>query len=126
MKVFNVCQLSFSEQAVTEGNKKPDFLFPGIEAYLNPGFKKEDLIILAAKTTCKDRWRQILNEADRIKTKHLFTLQQGISKSQLQEMYKYNVCLVVPKPYLTSFPIEFRNKILTLKTFIAFIKEKQQ
>ena len=34
----------------------------------------------------KDRWRQVLNEADCIETKYLFTLQQGISKNQLREM----------------------------------------
>jgi type II restriction enzyme len=78
--------------------------------------------MLAAKTTCKDRWRQILNEADRVKIKHLFTLQQGISKNQLQEMYKYGVCLVVPKPYIQNFPKEYRNKILSLSSFLDILK----
>ena len=48
-------------------------------------FDSNKLTMLASKTTCKDRWRQILNEADRIKIKHLFTLQQGISK---KDVYK--------------------------------------
>lgn len=124
-EIFNTFELTFSSQAVTEGKKKPDFLFPNEEAYQNPNFKESALSMLASKTTCKDRWRQVLNEADRIKTKHLFTLQQGISKNQLEEMYKYNVCLVVPKPYLTSFPLEFRDQILTLDTFINHIKQLQ-
>ncbi len=84
------------------------------------------MILLASKTTCKDRWRQVLNEADRIKTKHLFTLQQGISKNQLEEMYKYDVCLVVPKPYLKSFPESFRERILTLENFVNNVKFLQQ
>jgi hypothetical protein len=124
-EIFRIFELKFSTQPVTEDNKKPDFIFPNIEAYLNPQFDNKKLIILASKTTCKDRWRQILNEADRIKTKHLFTLQQGISKNQLEEMYKYNVCLVIPKPYLTSFPQEFREKILTLDNFINQIQATQ-
>jgi len=78
----------------------------------------------AAKTTCKDRWRQILNEADRIKTKHLFTLQQGISTNQLEEMYKYHVNLVVPKAYVSSFPPAFRNQLLTLESFIKLVASK--
>lgn len=49
-------------------------------------FPANKLVFLGAKTTCKDRWRQVLNEADRIETKYLFTLQQGISKNQLREM----------------------------------------
>ncbi len=42
--------------------------------------------MLAVKTTCKDRWRQILNEAQRIKPKHLLTLQEGVSHRQFDEM----------------------------------------
>lgn len=125
-EIFKIFKLSFDSQSVTEGKKKPDFLFPNIEAYLNPSFDERKLTILASKTTCKDRWRQILNEADRIKTKHLFTLQQGISRNQLDEMYKYNVCLVVPKLYLKSFPDEFRHKILTLESFVSHVQIKQQ
>ncbi len=124
-EVFSVFSLAYTSQAVTEDNKKPDFLFPHIEAYHNSSFDEKKLVMLASKTTCKDRWRQVLNEADRIKTKHLFTLQQGISKNQLEEMYKYNVCLVVPKPYLSSFPPEFKDKILTLDSFVKYVQGTQ-
>jgi hypothetical protein len=125
-EIFSTFELSYATQATTEGNKKPDFLFPGVEAYLNPKFNDKKLVVLASKTTCKDRWRQILNEADRVKIKHLFTLQQGISKNQLEEMYKYGVCLVIPKPYLKSFPEEFRERILTLDTFVNHVRRTQQ
>ena len=47
--------------------------------------------MLAAKTTCKDRWRQIINEADRIKLKHLITLQEGVSEAQFREMQEAGV-----------------------------------
>ncbi len=123
-EIFNVLELPFTTQKPTEVKKKPDFIFPSIEAYSDPHFDQNKLIFLASKTTCKDRWRQILNEADRIKTKHLFTLQQGISRNQLNEMYHHNVCLVVPEPYLKEFPTEFRHKILTLKNFTTAIKNK--
>ena len=122
-EVFRISELTFQTQVTTENNKKPDSLFPNIEAYNNPSFDNDKLILLASKTTCKDRWRQILNEADRIRTKHLFTLQQGISKNQLQEMEKYNVQLVIPKTYLSSFPTEHRGKILTLRSRTRGIHE---
>lgn len=124
-EVFSISELAFATQAKTEDNKKPDFLFPNVEAYLDGGFNVEKLVVLAAKTTCKDRWRQVLNEADRVKTKHLFTLQQGVSSNQLEEMYRYNVCLVVPKPYLNTFPIKFQSKILTLEGFIDHVRQTQ-
>lgn len=125
-EIFNQFKISFESQVVTEDNKKPDFLFPGKEAYLNPKFDDQKLCVLASKTTCKDRWRQVLNEADRIKTKHLFTLQQGISSNQLEEMFKYNVQLVVPRTYLPSFPNAYRDRILTLDTFVKHIQMTQK
>jgi hypothetical protein len=120
-EIFTISNLTFENQATTEDNKKPDFLFPGQTAY-RIAANGDNLISLAAKTTCKDRWRQILNEADKIKTKHLFTLQQGISKNQLDEMYKYNVNLVVPSPYLKSYPEEYQGRIITLDSFIGRVK----
>jgi hypothetical protein len=125
-EIFNQFKISFESQATTEDNKKPDFLFPSKEAYLNPKFSDQKLCVLASKTTCKDRWRQVLNEADRVKTKHLFTLQQGISSNQLEEMFKYNVQLVVPKLYLPSFPNVYRDKIWTLDTFVKYIIRTQE
>lgn len=124
-EIFNVFGLTYQTQAITEDNKKPDFLFPGTEAYNNKKYNSKKLIMLASKTTCKDRWRQVLNEADRIKTKHLFTLQQGISKNQLNEMYKYNIQLVVPNNYIDFFPKEFRHKLQTLGDFIKTVSASQ-
>lgn len=123
--IFTHNKLLFEEQAVTEDNKKPDFLFPNAECYHNWNFPTDDLTVLGAKTTCKDRWRQIVTEADRLDVKYLFTLQQGISKNQLKEMADSNVKLVVPQKYLNSFPIEYRSDLLDLKGFISMVKEKQ-
>jgi len=125
-EIFRISELTFETQVKTENNKKPDFLFPNIEAYNNSSFDESKLIFLASKTTCKDRWRQILNEADRIETKHLFTLQQGISKNQLEEMSQYNVKLVVPRAYLTSFPTEHRANILILEQFVQLVNSTQK
>lgn len=42
--------------------KKPDFVFPNGECYHKLEFPGDLLTILGAKSTCKDRWRQVLNE----------------------------------------------------------------
>lgn len=123
--IFKTNALRFSHPGRTEANKKPDFIFPGNNEYHNQTFNKNKLTFLGSKTTCKDRWRQILNEADRIPLKHLFTLQQGISKNQLDEMWKSKVILVVPQIYISTYPQEYREKILNLKTFIDVTKIKQ-
>lgn len=123
-EIFRIFEIPFSSQAMTEGKKRPDFIFPSIEAYHNTSISPKQLTFLASKTTCKDRWRQVLNEADRIRTKHLFTLQQGISNHQLREMYKYGIRLVVPKIYKSTFPKEFRPQILSLEQFIGVVQSK--
>lgn len=123
-KIFDINQLPYTSQGTTEGKKKPDFIIPSIELYHDSGYSESKLLFLGAKTTCKDRWRQVLNEAARIPHKHLFTLQQGISSNQLKEMKDENLTLVVPERHLTTFPAEHRKDILTLKNFISQVKTK--
>lgn len=122
--IFDRNGIEYSSQAVTEGNKKPDFLFPSQKAYHDYSFSTDYIISLAAKTTCKDRWRQVLNEADRLrdKTKYLCTLQQGISVAQMDEMQDENVILVVPKPYIETYPKERRDRIWTISRFVQYVK----
>lgn len=122
--IFDGNCIEYSSQAVTEGNKKPDFLFPSQEAYHDYGFSVDYIVSLAAKTTCKDRWRQVLNEADRLrdKPKYLCTLQQGISGAQMDEMQAENVILVVPKPYIITYPKDCRDRIWTLARFVQYVK----
>lgn len=126
--IFDANKISYSSQPITEGSKKPDFLFPSETAYKDLSFPTDKIVSLAAKTTCKDRWRQILNEANRLKDKPKFlcTLQQGISLSQLKEMQSENVILVVPKYYINYFSKEAQDKIWTLKKFIDYIKEMEK
>lgn len=122
--IFDENKIEYTAQAVTEGNKKPDFLFPSEEAYHDMTFSIEKLCTLAAKTTCKDRWRQILNEADRLRdeNKYLCTMQQGISAAQMDEMQAEKVILVVPKPYITAYPKEKRDRIWTVGRFVDYVK----
>lgn len=124
-EIFKYSNLNYSSQIITEGNKKPDFIFPNFDSYHDKNFKAENLTFLASKTTCKDRWRQVINEADRIPIKHLFTLQQGISTNQLKEMADHRVKLVVPASNVKTFPEEFWPEILTLNQFVEHLKVLQ-
>lgn len=124
-EIFKASRLKFETQVITENNRKPDFLFPGIQAYNDQNFNKKSLFVLAAKTTCKERWTQILDEAEKIKTKHLVTLQQGISSNQLKEMKRKNVTLVVPQNYLAFFPKPHRHDILSIQKFIKMVQQSQ-
>lgn len=124
--IFMDEKLSFETQTCTEKLKKPDFIFPSGRAYHDKMFPTGNLHMLAAKTCCKDRWRQVIYEADRIAEKHLFTLQQGVSGNQLQEMQDHKISLVVPKPFLKTFPREWRSRLLTLESFVSEIRKHQE
>jgi hypothetical protein len=113
---------NFSSQAESDPGKRPDFIFPSEAAYRDPSFPSEKLRMLAAKTTCKDRWRQILNEADRIQVKHLLTLQEGVSENQFKEMTEAGVKLVVPRALHDSYPKDIRQNLLSLKEFINNVR----
>lgn len=125
--IFSGNGIEFEGQVVTEGNKKPDFIFPSSAAYHDAAYPNDKLVFLAAKTTCKDRWRQILNEADRFRgrTKYLCTLQQGMTEKQMNEMAAEDVVLVVPKPYVKSYPAHTSMHIITLVDFITSVKHIQ-
>lgn len=126
--IFDGNSIAYEEQVITEGKKKPDFIFPSGQAYHDNSFPTDKLVSLASKITCKDRWRQILNEADRLrgKNKFLLTLQQGISTAQIEEMTAEKVVLVVPKQYISSYPKEQQEKIWTVKKFIGYLQEIQR
>lgn len=122
--IFDLNKIRYTAQGVTEGNKKPDFVFPSIEDYHNILFSVENLCTLAAKTTCKDRWRQVLNEADRMRdrNKYLCTLQRGISEEQMDEMQTEKVVLVVPALYIKDYPASKRDRIWTVNKFVQYVK----
>lgn len=119
--VFTEEGLSHSYDKVSEGNKRPDFLFPSAQAY-QVATSSDGIAMLAAKTTCKDRWRQILNEADKLPIKHLLTLQEGISLNQFDEMEREGVVLVVPSRLHSAFHPTIVPKLLSLTEFITRTK----
>ena len=121
-RIFRDEHVAFEAQVTTEQSKRPDFIFPSAKACHTPSFDSRKLHMLASKTCCKDRWRQVIHEAERIETKHLFTLQEGISSNQLSEMATYRVVVVTPHPNIRTFPKEWQTKILDLATFVEFVK----
>ena len=122
--IFISHDLTYNRGAKTENNSSPDFLFPGAAKYHDKNFKTERLSMLGVKTSCKDRWRQVLSEAERIKNKHLFTLEPGISVNQTNEMQSNSLQLVLPSQIHPSYNNQQRSWLMNLNEFISFVKEK--
>ena len=115
--------VGYSWQPKTEMGKKPDFIFPSINSYEDKTFSPERLRMLAVKTSCKDRWRQVINEANRIPIKHLLTLQEGVSINQFKEMQDEGVRLVVPSKNKQKFNKDLRSELITLSEFISEVRQ---
>lgn len=120
--IFRELEIPYTRGGETENNSKPDFIFPGIEQYTDKKFPADKLRMLGAKSTCKDRWRQVLAEAARIKNKHLLTLEPGISANQTDEMAANNLNLVVPEALFETYSVKQRKWLINLKQFTRLVK----
>lgn len=124
-EIFKLHKIKSDRLAETENKSKPDFLFPGSNEYHNREFPAELLTMLGVKTTCKDRWRQVLSEAARIKNKHLFTLEPGISRNQTNEMIANSLQLVLPSALHETYHEEQKAWLVNLSDFIKMVEKKQ-
>lgn len=106
----------------TDVEGEPDILIPSVEAYRNPAYPIERLCMVGVKRTCKDRWRQVLNEAKRLRQRHILTLQPGISTNQMEEMRTAGISLVVPKALHKDYPPDRQLQILGVADFIEYAR----
>jgi len=123
--IFQANKVRYERGAKTENNASPDFLFPGSEEYHDLSFPDPKLSMLGVKTSCKDRWRQVLSEAQRITNKHLLTLEPGISANQTNEMRSNNLQLVLPAPIHETYSSDQQAWLMNLRDFIGFVSAKQ-
>lgn len=125
-RLFGTRGIRYAHGAVTENRNKPDFIFPSKEDYHNFSFDPFKLTLLAVKTTCKDRWRQVLSEANRIENKHLLTLEPGISEPQTDQMKNNKLQLVIPQRHFPTYTKKQQSWLINIKTFIDLVSEKQK
>ncbi len=123
--LFTSNKLLFSHGGVTERNNKPDFVFPGVQYYHNPKFESSLLTMLGVKTTAKDRWRQVLSEAEKISNKHLITLEPAISRNQTEDMRANKLQLIIPKPLFSTYTKDQQQHLISLRDFIGMANDKQ-
>ncbi len=124
--LFQVHNIRFDHTPETENKSKPDFIFPSIGLYRDSNYPEAYLTMLGAKTTAKDRWRQVLEEADRIKRKHLITLEGAISENQTNEMKSRRLQLVIPREIHASYTPAQQNWLYAVEDFLTEVKERQK
>ena len=123
--VFDAQKIRYVRGAETENRNKPDFLFPGKIEYDNPLFPAAKLTMLGAKSTLKDRWRQVLSEAVRIEEKHLLTLEPAISENQTSEMQAKQLRLVVPRKLHETYRSGQQEWLMDVASFLKEVRARQ-
>lgn len=118
--------IRYDRTKVTENKSKPDFIFPSIEAYHDTAFNTELLTMLGVKSTCKDRWRQVLSEADRVTDKHLLTFEAAISVNQTTEMKSHSLQLVVPEGIHGTYSDEQQKWLMNVTDFMEMLLFRQR
>lgn len=124
-EIFDAFEIQYQRGAETENRNKPDFLFPSRDAYHDPEFNREKLTMLGAKSTLKDRWRQVLSEAEKISEKHLLTLSPGISENQTDEMRAKQLQLVIPSGLHITYRPAQQSWLMSLREFVRLVQSRQ-
>lgn len=124
--IFNTHKIRFDRNKVTENKTKPDFIFPCIEKYHQVDFNVALLTMLGVKSTCKDRWRQVLSEAEKIPQKHLLTLEPSISQNQTDEMLANSLQLVVPRGIFDTYSPPQQSWLMNVSAFLELVQERQR
>lgn len=124
-ELFHLHKIRYDRGKVTEIKSKPDFLFPGQKEYKDAAFPEINLTMLGVKTTCKDRWRQVLAEANRIREKHLLTLEPKISTNQTEEMRTKKIRLVLPLSLHETYTSDQRTWLMNIREFIELVRSRQ-
>ena len=119
------------EEAFVEGRdftyqpkagNNPDFLFPNEALYLDASYPRTQLRMLAAKTTIRDRWRQVTEECSDLPARHLLTLQEGVSEAQFKLIVDAGIRLVVPQKQIERYAPSIRPHLLTVEAFMADLR----
>ena len=82
--------------------------------------------MLGVKSTCKERWRQVLAEARRIGDKHLLTLETAISRDQTNQMREFRLQLVVPRKLHATYAPEQARELLDVAAFTRLVRDRQE
>jgi len=113
--LFRMLEYPFDEQQVING--KPDFLMPNRTHYDENAM---DCIIFTAKRTLRERWRQIVTEGTRGLGFYLATMDKNITDSQLTEMRRNRIYLVMPEAVKGSKEHYTRaTNVLSFEEFFA-------
>lgn len=113
--------IPFEKQVIIEARKRPDFILPSL-AFLDGGTDKASTgLILSAKTTLRERWKQVEREKGN-RALYLTTVDENIAGNAIEDMASIGVTLVVPEGLMEAKETEYAGHA-NVMTFAEFCHE---
>lgn len=109
--------IRFVEQAVT-GGRRPDFVMPDLPVLRSRKRAHGDALVVAAKTTLRERWKQVTSEKLNCDV-FLATVDDRVARTSIQEMADAGIRLVVPETLKTSDEAHYKGQsnVLSFREF---------
>lgn len=119
-------RVPYERQVVLEAKKRPDFVMPGKSLLRSERRNKEDVLILSAKTTLKERWKQVQRELTNCDF-FLATVDENVAGNAIEDMRALGVALVVPESLKDSDSTEYRShpNVIDFASFFADIRSER-
>lgn len=118
-RMLEAGNIPFAEQAVVS-TRRPDFVLPTKDLYVQ---NSSDALVLAAKTTLRERWKQVPME-QRNCTIFLATMDEKVTQSAVKEMANLQITLVVPEAFKAPGTVVEYAKESNVLTFKQFFREE--
>lgn len=117
----------YEKQVVIEAKKRPDFILPTLELYKDPSRTKAEALVLSAKTTLRERWKQVQQEIKNCDL-YLATVDENIAANAIEDMAEQGIRLVVPESLKNSSTTEYKKQssVLSFKAFFELDIKKSR
>ena len=110
--------IPFDKQAVLAAMRRPDFILPSLKLLGRTDRKLGEVLVLSAKTTLRERWKQVQSE---IMNCNLFlaTVDENIAGNAIEDMASLGIVLVVPEKLKKSDVTDYQGckNVIDFKTF---------
>jgi len=102
-------KVPFEKQVVIEAKKRPDFILPSLRVLRKKDEGRAPGLILSAKTTLRERWKQVEREMGGSEL-FLATVDENIAANAIDDMASMGVVLVVPESLKKSKEAEYAGR----------------
>lgn len=112
----------FEKQVVIEARKRPDFILPSKALYDDAERTNREALVLSAKTTLRERWKQVGQEMKNCDL-YLATVDENIAANAIEDMASQGIVLVVPESLKSSDTTEYRKQASVI-SFESFFRSE--